>query len=131
MAYKNIEDRNAYHRARRARRRQECPVEASALDRSQKLRQRFNKSADWYAEQLDKQKHCCAVCNKPKEENNGFELSVDHDHKCCPDRNSCGKCVRGLLCNRCNRALGLLGDSVEILKKMIAYLQSYGDQACH
>jgi hypothetical protein len=50
-------------------------------------------------------------------------LSIDHDHACCPGRISCGKCIRGLLCNRCNRALGLLGDSIELLKKMIAYLE--------
>jgi hypothetical protein len=27
---------------------------------------------------------------------------VDHDHACCPGENTCGQCVRGLLCNFCN-----------------------------
>jgi hypothetical protein len=35
-------------------------------------------------------------------------LVVDHDHKCCSGRRSCGKCVRGALCNRHNLYLGFI-----------------------
>jgi hypothetical protein len=132
MPYKDREVRRkylaAYMRARRAKQRIEIPTELSRRDRAQKLRQRFHKSAEWYAAQLEAQGGCCAICRKPVEDNAGFELSVDHDHTCCPERTSCGQCVRGLLCNRCNRALGLLSDSVEVLKAMIAYLESF---KCH
>lgn len=44
-----------------------------------------------------------------------IKLEVDHDHKT-------GK-VRGMLCRRCNGALGWFGDSIEFLKKAIAYLE--------
>jgi hypothetical protein len=30
---------------------------------------------------------------------------VDHDHTCCPGEYTCGKCVRGLLCDDCNKKL--------------------------
>jgi len=53
----------------------------------------------------------CNICGS-KEEGRGFNMNVDHDHKT-------GK-VRGLLCNSCNRGLGLLGE--DNLEKAILYL---------
>jgi len=44
----------------------------------------------------------CAVCRMTE------NLSVDHDHSCCPGEHSCGKCIRGFLCRTCNFAEGLL-----------------------
>jgi hypothetical protein len=50
---------------------------------------------------------------------------VDHDHACCPGKTSCGECVRGLLCNPCNKGvLGHLRDSVEALERTIEYIQN-------
>lgn len=44
---------------------------------------------------------------------------VDHCHYS-------GK-VRGILCSKCNRGLGLLQDNLEILKRAIHYLERYDE----
>jgi hypothetical protein len=49
--------------------------------------------------------------------------NIDHDHNCCSGYRSCGKCVRGILCNQCNTALGLLKDSKDTLRNLIEYLE--------
>lgn len=48
----------------------------------------------------------CAICLRPSR-----RLQVDHDHRHCPGREGCRQCVRGLLCGRCNSAVGWLGDA--------------------
>jgi recombination endonuclease VII len=59
----------------------------------------------------------CEVCDDT------FRLAIDHDHKCCSGPHSCGKCVRGVLCQHCNQGLGNFKDDPEILKRAIAYLE--------
>jgi hypothetical protein len=50
---------------------------------------------------------------------------VDHDHACCDGPTSCGKCVRGFICSKCNRLLGCAEDSMVRLCSAIEYLKKW------
>lgn len=53
-------------------------------------------------------------------------LVSDHDHDCCQtNRNRCGKCERGFLCQTCNLTLGRVNDDIGILENMIEYLEKH------
>jgi hypothetical protein len=73
-----------------------------------------------WLELLKKQNNICAFPGCDKE-----PAELDHDHKCCPGKYSCGKCIRGALCSKHNMALGQFNDSIKQLKQAISYLESY------
>ena len=57
----------------------------------------------------------CGICG------DGSKLCVDHDHNT--------GFVRGLLCGKCNRALGLLKDNENIIKNAIKWLRRYNENS--
>lgn len=60
----------------------------------------------------------CEICTEPME-----QPGVDHDHACCPKQRSCGRCVRGLLCRRCNAWLGYVADDTDRMRAAIQYIE--------
>jgi hypothetical protein len=78
-------------------------------------------SLDAYLIKVKIQENKCAICN------NDFlaEPCIDHDHSCCSGRKSCGECVRGLLCRKCNAALGAFQDDLQILKAAADYIERW------
>lgn len=75
-----------------------------------------------YFEIVKLQNNCCYICKK-SQKGSKRRLAIDHDHNCCPGAIACGKCFRGLLCTKCNTAIGHVNDDVEILRAMITYLE--------
>lgn len=57
--------------------------------------------------------HRCEICGVEVLAD-GRRLSIDHCHKTSR--------IRGILCNLCNRGLGMFGDSPDLLTKALAYL---------
>ncbi len=70
-----------------------------------------------YDKMLAAQGGGCAICQSKDAHNRWGTFHVDHNH-------DTGK-VRGILCNRCNSALGLLGDDMEGVLKFVDYLTKY------
>lgn len=68
----------------------------------------------------------CAICSTPEPGGRWNTWHVDHDHGCCPrGRKTCGKCVRGLLCQNCNLLLGHAKNDPEVLQKASVYLEKF------
>lgn len=84
--------------------------------------QRYGLTPESYIEMEKAQGGVCAICKEPEREKK--RLAIDHDHACCPGMNSCGKCIRGLLCTRCNKGMGVFGDNQELLIKAAEYLKN-------
>lgn len=87
---------------------------------------KFGIGKEEYDRIMREQDYRCAICGT-KEAGAGRDWHADHDHKCCPGKGAktCGKCFRSFLCSKCNVTLGAVNDDVEILKKMISYLEHH------
>lgn len=83
-------------------------------------------------------KNGCEICGKKELPHK--QLHVDHDHKCCnPPRypngatkyyKTCGLCIRGVLCDKCNGNVGLyekdkLREDYPDREKIINYVAKY------
>lgn len=82
---------------------------------------RYNLTLERYDEMVEAQDGKCAICRKVPV----LTFRIDHDHSCCPGLDSCGECVRGLLCHGCNSALGQLDDDPGTLRRAADYLELY------
>lgn len=85
--------------------------------KSWRLMRDFGITLEQFNQAFEKQGGICAVCGRPETATiNGkiFWLSVDHDH-------NTGK-VRGLLCHKCNIALGHLEENPVIIQSLLTYI---------
>lgn len=83
---------------------------------------KFGVPNEWFDQTFTAQGQACAICRSPEPRGRGW--AIDHDHNCCPDKaTSCGACVRGILCSPCNLALGLMGDSADVLSAAAEYVR--------
>jgi hypothetical protein len=97
------------HRDGEKRRRDADPIKY----RERELAKKFGITADEYKSLLTKQDGVCAICKK--ECKSGRRLAVDHCH-------STGV-VRGLLCTKCNTAIGSLEESEVLFISALEYLK--------
>lgn len=118
VRYANDEERKSALK-RNARKFQDS--EAGKLFRSRANRKaalkRHGLTVEQYDQMLTAQNGRCAVCrtDKPSDRPDIRFMFIDHCHKT-------GK-VRGLLCNRCNTAIGYAEDDPVRLEAMASYLR--------
>jgi len=85
----------------------------------------YNLTWENYVKILEQQEYLCAICGKQlvvpgQGEYNGNDTAVvDHNHET--------GVVRGILCRKCNKALGGFGDDISIIKKAFNYLEGNRD----
>lgn len=88
--------------------------------RNKILRRTFGITLEEYEAMEQAQGGLCAICNQAETEihpksKTTRNLAVDHDH-------GTGQ-IRGLLCNSCNRALGLFRDNPQTVRSAAEYLE--------
>lgn len=88
--------------------RSRCKQCVSAYDRDRQRSKRYNITPEQYDGLNVAQNGRCAICERPR------PLCVDHDH----DTGA----VRGLLCQKCNKGIGLLDDDPNVLIRAMEYV---------
>lgn len=76
------------------------------------IHKKYGITWDQYQSLITAQNNLCAICNKG--ESPKRRLAIDHCHRT-------GR-VRGLLCIKCNRALGYFGDDPAVVRAALGYL---------
>jgi hypothetical protein len=122
-----------YCRKCRAEKRKYCPIK-NKIDmqkngdkrKSAKLQKTYKITLEDYNVMLIMQNNLCAICKTHEDymdRKKGIKrsLAVDHDH-------ITGK-VRGLLCHKCNTAIGLFNDTLSTVESAINYLRHHKDDA--
>lgn len=88
--------------------------------RDTKLKQAYGVGIDYYDAKLKEQNGVCGACKKNARNmwrGKLVRMALDHDHKT-------GK-PRGILCIKCNRALGLLEENPTTINNLIDYIKKY------
>ena len=86
--------------------------------REHHLMSKYGISEVEYEEMAAAQDHRCRICKIESKYVEYGKLAVDHDH-------DTGE-VRGLLCKKCNQAIGLLQDRSDFCEAAGTYLKEYG-----
>lgn len=85
------------------------------------IKEKYKLTRKQYEDMFSLQGSGCAICKSSVPGKRGW--NVDHDHSCCSGPISCGKCVRGIVCYKCNTAMGMVCDNILTLEQMIKYLK--------
>lgn len=80
------------------------------------LKRNYDFTLEQFEAMREAQANRCAICGTTQGNSKGHRLYVDHDH-------STG-IVRGLLCGRCNSAIGYFDEDVKRLRRAAVYIEA-------
>ena len=84
------------------------------LVRGEREHENYGITHNEYLKMVKAQNNLCAICGCEPPNNHKKRLNIDNCHTT--------EKVRGLLCDACNRAIGLMKDNPDLLNKAINYL---------
>ena len=90
--------------------------ECKSCHADKQMQKNYGISLSIYNHIFNQQKGVCAICHLPQKSTRNERLAIDHCHET-------GR-VRGLLCDGCNRGIGLLKDDYRILESAVSYLRA-------
>lgn len=85
------------------------------VERNSKYKHKYGITLEDYGRMFAEQGGKCAICFTTSPGVRVRHFQVDHCHKT--------GAVRGLLCHKCNRAVGLLNDNIDNVRRVAAYLE--------
>jgi len=93
------------------------PEKRSAISYAHRLKRDFNMTLEEYHELLLSQSNQCKICGSEGRGGRSkiYKLFVDHCHKTNK--------IRGLLCMKCNSAIGYFEDDASRMRSAIQYLE--------
>lgn len=105
-----------------ARKRQARIAANPSMESDRNIKRKYNLTREEYNTKLKNQNFACSICGEKEVSIDARTgtikgLAVDH----CHTTNK----IRDLLCWRCNSVIGKVNESVELLKKMIVYLEKH------
>lgn len=101
-------------------------------DNHYQLQRKYGLTYEQREELIARNNGVCPIClDEPQARSDGAVWAIDHDHRCCPGRQSCGSCLRGAICLDCNLGIGKLNDDAMILRRAADYLDKYDPPVVH
>ena len=87
--------------------------------RNNYLKRTYGITIEDYNEMFESQGGCCDICGEHQSEFSRT-FAVDHDHE--------SGAIRSLLCGKCNRGIGYLGDDIATVREALNYLIRHSEE---
>lgn len=109
--------KNADLRRWREKQKAQNPEKFKRDSKQHQLRIKYKITLEEFDKLCEQQGGLCGICGREGNSTKSRLLAVDHCH-------ATGK-IRGLLCNNCNTAIGLLNEDENLFSLAVKYLQTH------